>query len=124
MARLIYDQTKSHSNIQNEVGGNADYRQTVEEVNTAIHQHDIVIVGMKQNPFPKAARKLLDKQGVNYHYMEYGNYLTEWKRRGALKMWCGWPTFPMIFIKGQLIGGKDDLQKLVENGEFNQLIKK
>ena len=27
-------------------------------------------------------------------------------------MWTGWPTFPMVFVKGTLVGGADDLQKL------------
>ena len=39
-------------------------------------------------------------------------------RRNALKMWCGWPTFPMVFVKGTLVGGADELQKLLESGEL------
>jgi len=29
-------------------------------------------------------------------------------------MWTGWPTFPMIFVKGTLVGGADDVIKLIE----------
>src|SRR5438046_10541438 len=57
---------------------------------------------MRQNPFPKKARKLLDEAGLAYKYLEYGSYLGEWRRRLALKMWTGWPTFPMVFVKGVL----------------------
>jgi monothiol glutaredoxin len=28
-------------------------------------------------------------------------------------MWTGWPTFPMIFVDGILIGGNSDLKKLL-----------
>jgi len=38
-------------------------------------------------------------------------------RRLALKMWTGWPTFPMVFVKGVLIGGADELARLIEKGE-------
>jgi glutaredoxin-related protein len=31
-------------------------------------------------------------------------------------MWTGWPTFPMVFVKGVLIGGADDLARLLESG--------
>ena len=60
--------------------------------------------------------------GVPYHYMSYGNYLSDWRRRNALKMWTGWPTFPMVFVKGTLVGGADDLDKLIASGELHRLL--
>ena len=122
MTRKTLDSTRIHPAIESEVGGNADFRRTVDEVEQAINQHTVVIVGMDHNPFPKKARKLLDAQGTAYHYLEYGNYFSEWKRRGALKMWSGWQTFPMVFVKGQLIGGFSDLEKLVKSGELKKLL--
>jgi len=59
-----------------------------------------------------------DDAGLAYKYLEYGSYLGEWRRRLALKMWTGWPTFPMVFVKGVLIGGASDLAKLIESGEL------
>ena len=87
-----------------------------------IASNDVVVVGMRMNPFPKKARKLLDAAKVPYKYLEYGSYLSEWRRRSALKMWTGWQTFPMVFVKGVLIGGADDLEKLVASGELAKLI--
>ena len=122
MTRKILDSTRIHPAITNEIGGAADFRRTINEVENAIAQHTVVIVGMDHNPYPKKARKLLDTQGIAYHYLEYGSYFSEWKRRGALKMWSGWPTLPMIFVKGTLIGGCSDLEKLVSNGELKKLL--
>lgn len=100
----------------------ASYRQDiVREVESAIAANEIVVVGMRQNPFPRKARKLLDAAGLRYCYLEYGSYFSEWRRRLALKLWTGWPTFPMVFVKGVLIGGAAELQKLLENGELEQL---
>ena len=56
----------------------------------------------RQNPYPRKARKALDAAGVPYHYLSYGSYFSDWRRRNALKMWTGWPTFPMVFVKGTL----------------------
>lgn len=53
MTRKILDASRIHPAIENEIGGNADFRRTVDEVENAINQHAIVIVGMDQNPFPK-----------------------------------------------------------------------
>jgi len=122
MSRKVLDQSHVHAVVLSQLGGDPDHRKTVDEVEQAIAKHNIVVVGMKQNPFPKKARQLLDVNGVAYHYLEYGSYFAEWKRRGALKMWSGWPTFPMVFVKGQLVGGFDDLKKLVNSGELKKLL--
>jgi glutaredoxin-related protein len=73
---------------------------------------------MRQNPFPKKARRLLDAAGIAYRYLEYGSYFSQWRPRLALKMWAGWGTFPMVFVKGVLIGGADDLERLLKSGEL------
>lgn len=122
MERKVFDRNWIHPAVQRDIGGKPEHRKTVEEVESAIKQHAIVVVGMRHNPYPRKARKLLDEKGIPYHYLEYGSYTSEWKRRGALKMWTGWQTFPMIFVKGQFIGGQEDLQKLVESGELAKML--
>jgi glutaredoxin-related protein len=82
----------------------------------------VVVVGMRQNPFPRRARRLLDQAGVAYHYLEFGSYFSRWRERTAIKMWCGWPTLPMVFVKGRLIGGAKDLQALLATGELQTLL--
>jgi glutaredoxin-related protein len=116
MSRSILDEAQIHPAIRQTIASN--HADIVKEVRDAIAGNDIVIVGMAQNPMPKKARKLLDRQQFSYKYLEYGSYLSEWRRRNALKMWTGWPTFPMIFVKGVLVGGANDLQKLAESGEL------
>jgi glutaredoxin-related protein len=78
----------------------------------------VVVVGMKQNPHVKRVRKALTAQGVRFHYLEYGSYFSEWRRRNALKMWSGWPTFPMVFHQGVLVGGADETEALLRSGEI------
>ena len=122
MAREILDRLKIHRAILENIGGLPEYRRTVEEVQKAVEKYPIVVVGMRQNPYPQKARKLLKERGIQFHYLEYGSYFSEWHRRGALKMWTGWQTFPMIFVKGLFIGGYDDLKKLLDSGEFAKLV--
>lgn len=38
-------------------------------------------------------------------------------------MWTGWPTFPMVFVKGTLVGGASDLEALIAGGELARLLK-
>jgi glutaredoxin-related protein len=77
---------------------------------------------MAQNPFPKKARKALDAAGVPHQYLQFGSYLGEWRRRNALKMWTGWPTFPMVFVKGTLVGGAGELERIIASGELTKLL--
>lgn len=116
MPRAILDEAHIHPAIRETIATNR--REIVEAVQAAIAQHDLVIVGMGINPVPKKAKKLLDARKIAYHYMTYGSYFSEWRRRNALKMWTGWPTFPMVFHKGIFIGGAADLGKLLESGEI------
>src|SRR5712691_11028968 len=116
MPRSILGEAQIHSAIREKI---ATYRTDIlKEVQDAVAANDIVVVGMRQNPFPKKARKLLHDAGLAYKYLEYGSYLGLWRRRLALKMWTGWPTIPMVFVKGVLIGGASDLAKLIESGEL------
>jgi monothiol glutaredoxin len=116
MARSVLDENHIHPAIREKIA--AEHADIVKEVQAAIAANAIVIVGMTMNPFPRKARKLLDAAGIAYKYLEYGSYLGEWRRRGALKMWTGWPTFPMVFVKGVLVGGANDLERLLEKGEL------
>ena len=120
MPRPVLPEASIHPSIRQRV---ADYQGAiVREVQEAAAKHAVLVVGMRQNPFPRKARKALDGAGIAHHYLEYGSYLGDWRRRGALKMWTGWPTFPMIFVKSGLIGGFDDLQVLLSNGELKRLL--
>ena len=116
MARSILPAEKIHPAVREKVASHG--ADILKEVRDAVAANEIVVVGMRQNPFPRKARKLLDEAGLAYKYLEYGSYLGEWRRRLALKMWTGWPTFPMVFVKGVLIGGASDLAKLIESGEL------
>ncbi|MEZ4459102.1 MAG: glutaredoxin domain-containing protein [bacterium] len=94
----------------------------VSEVERAVGEHDVVVVGMAQNPVVKKARKVLGAKGVQYHYIAHGSYSSKWKERLAIKLWSGWPTFPMVFIKGTLIGGCAELEALIASGEFDTML--
>ena len=114
MPRPILPEAQIHPAVREKI---ATYRSDiVKEVQAAVAANEIVVVGMSMNPFPRKARKLLDAAGLVYKYLEYGNYLSQYRRRLPLKLWTGWPTFPMVFVKGVLIGGADDLARLLGSG--------
>jgi monothiol glutaredoxin len=120
MPRPILDEAAIHPAIRAKIAG--WNHAIVDEVKAAVAANDVVVVGMTQNPFPAKARKALDEIGQQYKYLGYGSYFAQWKPRSALKIWTGWPTFPMIFVKGTLVGGYSDLQALIGSGELKTML--
>jgi glutaredoxin-related protein len=120
MPRPILDEAFIHSAIREKLATNRI--EIVREVQEAIAANAVVVVGMRINPAPTKARKLLDAAGIPYKYLTYGSYFRDWRRRTALKMWTGWQTFPMVFVKGVLVGGASDLGKLIDSGELKRLL--
>ena len=118
MPRSILSEAQVHPAVRGKMASHG--ADIVKEVQDAVAGNEIVVVGMRQNPFPKKARKLLDEAGLGYKYLEYGSYFGGWRRRLALKMWTGWPTLPMVFVKGVLVGGASDLKRLIESGELKR----
>lgn len=120
MPRAILEEARLHPAIRERVA--RLHRDLVDEVQAAVAAHPVVVVGMAMNPFVRKARRLLVRAGLPCHYLEYGSYFGDWRRRNALKMWSGWPTFPMVFVKGTLIGGADDLARLIASGELQRML--
>lgn len=98
------------------------HSELVDEVSAAIAAHKVVVVGVFGLAPGRRARNLLEAKKVPFHYLEYGSYLSGWRKRLALKIWVGWPTFPHIFVNGTFIGGASDLKKLIDSGEFDKLL--
>jgi len=120
MPRAVLAESHIHPAVRDKIARHQS--AIVREVQDAVAAHPVVVVGMGINPFPKQARRLLDEAGVPYHYIAYGSYFSKWRERNALKMWTGWPTLPMVFVRGTLIGGAEDLQKLIASGELPRLM--
>ena len=116
MPRSILSEAQVHPAVRGKMASHG--AGMVKEVQDTVAGNAIVVVGTRHDPFPKKARKLLDDAGLAYKYFEYGSYFGGWPSRLALEMWTGWPTLPMVFVKGILVGGASDLMRLLESGEL------
>ncbi len=120
MPRSTLEEARLHPAIRDTVANlHADI---VHNVQAAAASNPVLVVGMAGNPFCRRARKALDAAGIAHQYLEYGSYLSQWRQRNALKMWTGWPTLPMVFVRGVLVGGAQDLTKLIDSGEAKRLL--
>lgn len=120
MIRPVLAESAIHPAIRQHIAEH--HLLVIEQVQQAIAQHAVVVVGLSGNPFVGKARKALAAAGVAHEYIEFGSYFSQWRLRNALKMWTGWPTFPMVFVRGTLVGGADDLRRLIDSGELQALL--
>ena len=93
------------------------------EVMAAISRDPVVVLGMSGNPHVKAVKKALEEAGIKFTYLEYGSYVSEWKKRLAIKLWSGWPTFPQVFVKGTLLGGSDLTKAALADGSLQHRLR-
>ena len=84
-----------------------------------------VLLYMKGNPeapqcgFSSQATQLLMACGKKFAYVDI---LSNPEIRATLPSVSNWPTFPQLFVEGELIGGCDIIVEMYEKGELQTLI--
>ncbi|WP_369602826.1 Grx4 family monothiol glutaredoxin [Hahella sp. SMD15-11] len=85
-----------------------------------------VILYMKGTPnmpqcgFSARAVQALMACGEKFAYV---NILEHPDIRENLKIYSNWPTFPQLYVNGELVGGADIITEMYESGELQKLIK-
>ena len=99
----------------------------LERIQTEIESHPIVLFmkGTPQFPmcgFSSRTVQALRAAGADPAALHTVNVLEEPEIRANLPRYSNWPTFPQLFIHGELIGGCDITLELQESGELARII--
>ncbi len=84
-----------------------------------------VLLFMKGTPdFPQCgfsgqAVQILDACRANYKHF---NIFEDEEVREGLKTYSNWPTYPQLYIRGELIGGSDIMKDLYNKGELAKML--
>ncbi|XP_078499618.1 glutaredoxin-3 isoform X1 [Lissotriton helveticus] len=70
--------------------------------------------------FSKQILEILNNSGVDF---ETFDILEDEEVRQGLKTYSNWPTFPQLYVKGELIGGLDIVKEMKESGELISVLK-
>ena len=85
-----------------------------------------ILLYMKGNPmfpqcgFSSQAVGVLKHCGVDFAHV---NIFEHPELREALKAYSNWPTYPQLYVNGELIGGCDIMVEMFESGELEPLLK-
>ncbi len=84
-----------------------------------------VVLFMKGTPdFPQcgfSAQTAAALRAVNARYTHV-NIFEEPELREALKAYSNWPTYPQLYVKGELVGGSDIVIEMYRSGELKTLL--
>ncbi len=69
--------------------------------------------------FSRRFIELLKGQGIQFASF---NILSDPAIREGVKKYANWPTYPQLFIKGELVGGLDVCTELAETGELRTMV--
>ncbi|MET0280175.1 MAG: Grx4 family monothiol glutaredoxin [Steroidobacteraceae bacterium] len=98
------------------------------EVVDRIKQHlsaEPVVLFMKGTPdFPQCGFSAqtvaaLKQTGAKFHAV---NIFEDLELRDELKRFSNWPTYPQLYVKGELIGGADIAMQMYKSGELKTLV--
>lgn len=99
---------------------------TLEHRLKALVNQSPVMLFMKGNKeaarcgFSRQTLELLNSTGVDY---ETFDILQDEEVRQGLKTYSNWPTYPQLYVKGELIGGLDIMKELKESGDLVSVLK-
>jgi monothiol glutaredoxin len=94
-----------------------------ERIRVMLVEHPMVLF-MKGTPefpmcgFSSRAAKALTEAGADFHVV---NVQADPQMRSAMPHFANWPTFPQLFIQGELIGGCDIIEDLAAAGELTRM---
>ena len=99
-------------------------KDTVTVIKEQIEQNSIILF-MKGSPqFPQcgfSARTVEAVMSVGKPFA-YVNVLEHPDIRAELPRYANWPTFPQLWVKGELIGGCDIVMEMHQQGELQKVI--
>jgi len=84
-----------------------------------------IVLYMKGTPqFPQCGFSSHTVQALQACEAEFAhiNILADQEVRASLPAYADWPTFPQLYIKGELVGGCDIVIELYQSGELKALV--
>eukprot|EP00163_Fabomonas_tropica_P028283 TRINITY_DN5723_c0_g1_i1.p1 TRINITY_DN5723_c0_g1~~TRINITY_DN5723_c0_g1_i1.p1 ORF type:complete len:206 (+),score=48.35 TRINITY_DN5723_c0_g1_i1:744-1361(+) len=97
-----------------------------ERLKALTHQAPVMLF-MKGQPsapqcgFSRKIVDLLNSKGVKFDSFDI---LGDNEVRQGLKTFSNWPTFPQLYIQGELVGGLDIVTEMAESGELEEMLSK
>mmetsp|Transcript_35278 Transcript_35278/g.71455 ORF Transcript_35278/g.71455 Transcript_35278/m.71455 type:complete len:290 (+) Transcript_35278:734-1603(+) len=108
------------------IGGGAGAEESLDDrLKKLVNRHRVMLFmkGLPSAPrcgFSRQIVEMLDEEGASYDSF---NILEDEEVRQGLKKYSDWPTYPQLYVDGDLVGGLDIVKELKEGGDLTDLVK-
>jgi Grx4 family monothiol glutaredoxin len=124
----ILKEMKEEGSLKEQFGitATAEAQPSLEERLKKLINRNRVMLFMKGLPsaprcgFSRQTVEILDSESVPYDTFDI---LQDEEVRQGLKSYSNWPTFPQLYVDGDLVGGLDIIQEMEEDGSLSELLK-
>jgi monothiol glutaredoxin len=95
------------------------------KIETAVKSHRVFLFMKGVPAMPQCGFSNKVVQILSAYNVEYGsfNVLDDMEVREAVKKYSNWPTFPQLYVDGELVGGADILTQLHNNSELASILR-
>lgn len=96
-----------------------------EQIKNLLNSEKVILFMKGNTDFPQCGFSantsgILRQMGVPFKTF---NILNDQDIRQGLKEFSNWPTYPQLYVKGQLVGGNDIVTEMFQSGELQELVK-
>lgn len=99
-------------------------RDIMKEIDEEVKKADVLLYmkGSPEQPMCGFSMRVVEALADVGKPFGYVNILADEEKRQALKQYSNWPTFPQLYVKGELVGGCDIVMEMHQSKELHSLL--
>lgn len=126
-SNISTDDNQTHSDFKPKVKQEITDDNVMKNIDDWVKNNDVVLFMKGTREMPRCGFSNYAVQILNFYKIKdfkVVNILESPILREAVKKYSNWPTYPQLYIKGNLVGGCDILKEMHENGTFKELVER
>lgn len=122
---ILKELAQEQGGLREQLGVKTDKPETLDDRLKKLLNRSKVMLFMKGLPsapkcgFSRQICELLNETGVAYDSF---NILEDDEVRQGLKKYSDWPTYPQLYVNGELVGGLDICKEMADSGDLQDLL--
>jgi monothiol glutaredoxin len=117
----------SHSDFKPKVKQEINNENVMKLIDEWVKNNEVVLFMKGTREMPRCGFSNYVVQIMNFYKIKkikVINILENPIVRESVKQYSNWPTYPQLYVKGNLIGGCDIIKEMHENGTFKDLVER
>jgi len=113
-----------HDDFKPKVKQEINDQNVMKIIDDWVKQNDVVIFMKGTREMPRCGFSNYVVQVLNFYKIrnvKVVNILESQTVRESVKQYSNWPTYPQLYVKGNLVGGCDIIREMHENGTFKEM---